>query len=109
MILKAEEADVKSCENSINERVAKNIAKFAVPGQFDDRRLDLCNFKVIRGQIFILARIYVVQNLPKTRSGKVMRRLLRKLSLNETELGDTSTLVDPSALDHIRSVMKYTS
>ena len=38
-----------------------------------------------------------------------MRRLLRKLSLNETELGDTSTLVDPSALDHIRSVMKYTS
>ena len=34
VILKAEETDVKSCENSINERVAKNIAKFAVPGQF---------------------------------------------------------------------------
>ena len=33
MILKAEETDVKSCESSINERVAKNIAKFAVPGQ----------------------------------------------------------------------------
>ena len=32
VILKAEETDVKSCENSINERVAKNIAKFAVPG-----------------------------------------------------------------------------
>ena len=34
VILKAEEKDVKSCENSINERVAKNIAKFAVPGKF---------------------------------------------------------------------------
>ena len=34
VILKAEETDVKSCESSINERVAKNIAKFAVPGQF---------------------------------------------------------------------------
>ena len=37
--------------------------------------------------------------LPKTRSGKIMRRILRKIAANETEgLGDTSTLADPSVV-----------
>ena len=37
--------------------------------------------------------------LPKTRSGKIMRRILRKIASNETEgLGDTSTLADPGAV-----------
>ena len=40
--------------------------------------------------------------LPKTRSGKIMRRILRKLAENELEaLGDTSTLADPSVVDHL--------
>ncbi len=40
--------------------------------------------------------------LPKTRSGKIMRRILRKLAENELQaLGDTSTLADPSVLDHL--------
>ena len=55
--------------------------------------------EVIKGHFRIPAQIYVVKNLLKTRSGEVMRRLLRKLSLNETELGDTSTLVYPFALE----------
>jgi len=38
--------------------------------------------------------------LPKTRSGKIMRRVLRKIAANELdELGDSSTLADPSVLD----------
>ena len=38
--------------------------------------------------------------LPKTRSGKVMRRILRKIAANDLEnLGDTSTLADPSVVD----------
>ena len=38
--------------------------------------------------------------LPKTRSGKIMRRILRKIAANEHEqLGDTSTLADPSVVD----------
>ena len=42
--------------------------------------------------------------LPKTRSGKIMRRILRKVAANEiTNLGDTSTLADPSVVDHIIS------
>jgi len=40
--------------------------------------------------------------LPKTRSGKIMRRILRKVAANELEnLGDTSTLADPSVVDEL--------
>ncbi|RAI59375.1 acetate--CoA ligase [Roseicella frigidaeris] len=40
--------------------------------------------------------------LPKTRSGKIMRRILRKIAANETEsLGDTSTLADPSVVEEL--------
>ncbi|WP_428242285.1 acetate--CoA ligase [Gynuella sp.] len=42
------------------------------------------------------------QGLPKTRSGKIMRRILRKIAANEYgELGDTSTLADPSVVDEL--------
>ena len=40
--------------------------------------------------------------LPKTRSGKIMRRILRKIAENEIDkLGDTSTLADPSVVDEL--------
>jgi acetyl-CoA synthetase len=40
--------------------------------------------------------------LPKTRSGKIMRRILRKIAANETEnLGDTSTLADPAVVTEL--------
>ena len=40
--------------------------------------------------------------LPKTRSGKIMRRILRKIAANEhDQLGDTSTLADPAVVDHL--------
>ncbi|PYH45275.1 acetate--CoA ligase [Aspergillus saccharolyticus JOP 1030-1] len=46
--------------------------------------------------------VYVVEDLPKTRSGKIMRRILRKiLSGEEDSLGDTSTLSDPAVVDKI--------
>jgi len=41
-------------------------------------------------------------SLPKTRSGKIMRRILRKIAANDTgELGDTSTLADPAVVDDL--------
>ena len=46
--------------------------------------------------------IHVVPELPKTRSGKIMRRLLRDVAEGR-ELGDTSTLVDPSVFEAIRA------
>jgi acetyl-CoA synthetase len=40
--------------------------------------------------------------LPKTRSGKIMRRILRKIAANEHEqLGDTSTLADPAVVSDL--------
>lgn len=46
--------------------------------------------------------IIIVEDLPKTRSGKIMRRILRKiLAGEEDQLGDISTLADPSIVDKI--------
>jgi len=51
--------------------------------------------------------IFIVDDLPKTRSGKIMRRILRKiLSGEEDSLGDTSTLSDPSVVDKIIETVK---
>ncbi|MBN8687204.1 MAG: acetate--CoA ligase [Chitinophagales bacterium] len=48
-------------------------------------------------------KIQFVPGLPKTRSGKIMRRILRKIAEGETEnLGDTSTLLDPAVVEEIR-------
>ncbi|MGL1935738.1 MAG: acetate--CoA ligase [Fibrobacterales bacterium] len=47
-------------------------------------------------------RIQVVSGLPKTRSGKIMRRILKKITEGDTSnLGDTSTLLDPLVIDEI--------
>lgn len=48
-------------------------------------------------------KIQFVSGLPKTRSGKIMRRILRKIAEGETaNLGDTSTLLDPAVVDEIK-------
>lgn len=48
-------------------------------------------------------KIQFVSGLPKTRSGKIMRRILRKVAEGETEkLGDTSTLLDPDIVEEIK-------
>ena len=52
------------------------------------------------GPIATPEHIIVARGLPKTRSGKIMRRILRKIAERKTdELGDTSTLADPSVVD----------
>jgi acetyl-CoA synthetase len=49
-------------------------------------------------------KIQVVPGLPKTRSGKIMRRILRKIAEGDTgNLGDTTTLLDPSLVEVIRN------
>jgi len=51
--------------------------------------------------------IYIVADLPKTRSGKIMRRILRKILAGEEDgLGDISTLSDPSVVDTIIEKVK---
>jgi len=47
-------------------------------------------------------KIQFVEGLPKTRSGKIMRRILRKIASNDTsDLGDTSTLLNPEVVEEI--------
>jgi acetyl-CoA synthetase len=61
--------------------------------------------RTVRDQIGPIATPDVIQwapGLPKTRSGKIMRRILRKIAANETEqLGDTSTLADPGVVSQL--------
>lgn len=64
----------------INNAVTKEIGSFAKP-----------------------EKIQFVNGLPKTRSGKIMRRILRKIAEGEmNNLGDTSTLLDPAVVDEIK-------
>ena len=54
------------------------------------------------GPIAKLKKIQFTSGLPKTRSGKIMRRILRKIACNETDhLGDTSTLLNPEVVQEI--------
>ena len=59
----------------------------------------------VRKQIGPIATPDLIQfapGLPKTRSGKIMRRILRKIAANEhDQLGDTTTLADPSVVESI--------
>ncbi len=47
-------------------------------------------------------QVVAVEELPKTRSGKIMRRILRGIAEGEEDLGDTSTLADPSVVDTLQ-------
>jgi len=56
------------------------------------------------GPIAKADKIQFVSGLPKTRSGKIMRRILRKIAEGDTQnLGDTSTLLDPLVVDKIKN------
>jgi len=69
----------------------------------DDLRHKLQNW--VRKEIGPIAKPDLIQwapGLPKTRSGKIMRRILRKVAADDySELGDTSTLADPGVVDDL--------
>ncbi len=72
--------DEQKLRESIVKTVSKEIGKIAKP-----------------------EKIQFVPGLPKTRSGKIMRRILRKIAEgNPGQLGDVSTLLDPSVVEHIK-------
>ena len=79
VILESHAKDNDNMVEELREQVAKEIGKIARPRE-----------------------IHVVPELPKTRSGKIMRRLLRDVAEGR-ELGDTSTLVDPTVFEAIRA------
>ena len=63
--------------------------------------------KIVTEKIGAFARpdkIQIVAGLPKTRSGKIMRRILRKIAEGDTSnLGDTTTLLDPAVVEQIKA------
>ncbi len=69
----------------------------------DELSVELVKF--VRNEIGPIATIDILQwapGLPKTRSGKIMRRILRKVAENDiASVGDTSTLADPAVVDHL--------
>ena len=69
----------------------------------DKLRIELVNW--VRKEIGPIASPDLLQwapGLPKTRSGKIMRRILRKIAANEhDQLGDTTTLADPAVVDDL--------
>ena len=69
----------------------------------DDLKKELV--QLVRKEIGPIATVDILQwapGLPKTRSGKIMRRILRKIAENELgNLGDTSTLADPSVVEDL--------
>ena len=71
----------------------------------EELRVELRNF--VGKEIGAIAKPDLIQNapgLPKTRSGKIMRRILRKIAEGEFDsLGDTSTLADPAVVDNLIS------
>ncbi len=74
-------ADEEALRNEVKKIVTDKIGPFARPD-----------------------KIQVVPGLPKTRSGKIMRRILRKIAEGDTgNLGDTTTLLDPSVVEQIKA------
>lgn len=79
VIMDKQQEDAESSKKEIAQTVSRIIGPIAKPDQ-----------------------ILFVPGLPKTRSGKIMRRILRKIAEGDTSnLGDTSTLLDPSLVDQL--------
>jgi acetyl-CoA synthetase len=79
LICEDDPADPKAFKKEINDLVTKIIGPIAKPD-----------------------KIQIVPGLPKTRSGKIMRRILRKVAADDLEnVGDTSTLLDPAVVEEI--------
>jgi acetyl-CoA synthetase len=79
-VIQQKDMDLSTLENELKQHVAKEIGALAKPEE-----------------------IRFTSSLPKTRSGKIMRRLLRELVSHGTISGDTTTLEDFSALEQLRT------
>jgi acetyl-CoA synthetase len=101
---KVAEAAVVGCAHDIKgQGVYAYVTLKTGEAATDDLRRELVLW--VRKEIGPIATPDYIQwapGLPKTRSGKIMRRILRKIATNELEnLGDTSTLADPSVVDEL--------
>ena len=71
--------------------------------QLEDEIIELIKQEI--GNIAKPDKIYITSDLPKTRSGKIMRRVLKKIIAGESDLGDTSTLVNPDIAEELKKII----
>ena len=93
----------------------EGICVFAIKKSFvktsiekDDKTIKNEILQLVEKQISAIVkpdRIYIVSDLPKTRSGKIMRRVLKKLINGDDDLGDVSTLVNPDVVDDLKRLI----
>ena len=57
------------------------------------------------GKIASPSHVYLVPDMPKTRSGKIMRRVLSALSNDSDDVGDVTTLMNPEVVEQIRQMV----
>jgi len=63
----------------------------------------------IIGPIARPKNVYIVPDMPKTRSGKIMRRILACISNNREDIGDITTLVNPDVVEKIKNIVQEES
>jgi len=84
-ICEEEVEDLQAFKKELNDLITKQISPIAKAG-----------------------KVQVVSDLPKTRSGKIMRRILRKVAAGETDdMGDISTLLNPEAVEEVKRGKAY--
>ncbi len=103
--------DENICESAVigfpHEIKGEGICAFVIKkqsSQINDEKLVEIIQKNICSEIGAIAKadkIVIVSDLPKTRSGKIMRRILKKISVGDSDFADTSTLVNPGCIEDI--------
>ena len=83
MVLKDDYQKSLETHNDIVQHIRTNVGAFSTPEE-----------------------IYFVKKLPKTRSGKIMRRLLKSIVTEMPSIGDTSTIEDDSSIDEVKRAFR---
>lgn len=104
----AEAAVVGMPHDIKGQGVAAYVTLQADTPESEELRKELVGWvRKVLGPVATPDAIYWAPALPKTRSGKIMRRILRKIAANELDsLGDTSTLADPQVVDQLIAELK---
>ena len=94
-----------------DEITGQALAAFAITGESSSTKEDLLkNINLeLRKKVGAFAKVkdlYIVEDVPKTRSGKIMRRILRKIVTGDSNFGDTSTLLNPECLESIKKAVQ---
>ena len=103
------EASVVPLADEIKGRVP-DIYIALKPGHQSSQEIQDAVTRVIETTIGKIARprhVYIVSDMPKTRSGKIMRRVLAAIS-NGTDVGDVTTLANPEVVEEVRELVKAT-